>query len=91
MISLKKLILEQISYTINSDSDIDSDIESYGVSISEKDVSSDGKYYQYVISGDSDSILRLVMHVNGPKGFRRDRTAINMQGISLGSENFGVW
>jgi hypothetical protein len=89
VISLRKLLVEQLVHSIDSDEDIDSDIESFGVDLVSKDVK-DGAY-TYVVSGDPDAILRLVLHVSGPKGIRQDRTVITPQSFGGCSDDWGVW
>lgn len=72
---LVKLILEQVSYSLETKSDIDDDVSSFGVSISSKEENDEGGY-TYILIGDPDNITRLILNVNGPAGIKNNNAAI---------------
>lgn len=89
MKKLTNLILEQLTRIINTKDDIDDDIKAFGLYVSSKD-QEDG-YYSYVVSGDPDQLLRLIMHVSGPGSVENDNTLIAPVSFGGGSDDWGVW
>jgi hypothetical protein len=85
---LKNLILEQFTHLVNTSRDIDEDISEFGVSVDSKEF--DGQYYTYVISGDKENVLRLVIHISGPSA-DKNKTAIIAPQTFSGNDSWGVY
>ena len=80
--SLRQLLLEQLTYSINTASPLEDDATAFGVHIDTCDY--DGKSYSYIVSGDKDALLRLVMHISGPSAIPQDRGQIIPTQLSSG-------
>lgn len=87
MPTLKQIILEQFTHIINTSREIDKDLDAFGVSLDSKEY--DGKYYMYVVSGNKDDVMRLVIHVLGPSA-ERNKTIVASQSIGE-NDSYDSW
>ncbi len=86
MEKLTNLILEQFTHLINTSRNIDKDISEFGVSLDSKEF--DGEYYTYVISGDKENVLRLVIHISGPD-IDRNKAIVAPQSFGGSIDSYG--